>query len=724
MATISITGTENLATAPAFYVPNRLDEAILRRIDTLLGGARKVAFMTDEILRPEKKMMRYIQAPGRRCLVFNFRKADVRDLREQVMTILMSGYDVLYVPGRPHRNMGCISDIPEPFMRELAALHITPLPLYVGMYRKSRERAYATEAPYDFAEVQVLPKPAPGTHMGERLLQAWMEASAEGYRRHAPTHKSLARMIIEGLRSNPGGQLTDGMDGSKLPYYKVLGVSLALAKRLRSLVKEPRLGILLPPGKGGVIANYACLIAGIVPVNINYTSSESAFRSIVKQSGIRRFITARAFMDKLPSFPWPAEESLLYLDRTLKGIGAGKLAYWVGLARVAPAGLLCLLSGADRQKPEDEAALLFTSGSAGEPKGVSLTNRMLVGHVLQMRSIWYLEQHDNVLASLPIFHSFGLTASTLMPAFFGYGMVTYPSPLEAKKLVELIEREHCALVFSTPTFARSMLRRANPGTFRHVKYFVVGAEKLQKALADEFRSKCGVQLLEGYGLTECSPVVAANLPDPVIDDDMPYYIPSTRAGSVGHVLAGMAVRITDPDDDTRELPLSEQGMIWLKGINVFGGYIGDPELNKGIFRDGWFKTGDLGRVDLNAFITLGGRRARFSKIGGEMVPHEAVEDAITDMLMLPEGFSGRPIAVLGVPDEQKGEALVLLSAVHPTQHAEALAEIRSYLQSRKIPMLWCPRQIIAVEAIPALPSGKLDLKGCRYLVNEALKINI
>lgn len=723
MAAISIIGKENQAAAPALYVPNRLDEATLRAVDKLLGGARKVAFLAEEGLKPEPAMLRYIQAPGRKCLFFNFRKADVRALREQVMTLLMGGRDVLYVPGRPRRNIGCISDIPEPFMRELAALHISPLPLYVGMYRRGRDRAYATEAPYDFAEIQVLPKLAPGTHMGERLLQAWLEASADGFNRLAPVHKSLARMLIEGMRKHPNGLLTDGLDGSKLPYYKVLGVSLALAAHLRSTVKEPRLGILLPPGKGGVIANYACIIAGFVPVNINYSSSEAAFRSIVKQSGIRHFITARAFMSKLPHFPWPAEESIIHLDKALKSLGAAKLAYWVGLARVAPAGLLCLLTGADRRKETDEAALLFTSGSSGEPKGVSLTHRMLVGHVLQMRSIWSLEQHDNVLASLPIFHSFGLAVSTLMPAFFGYGMVTYPSPLDSKKLNELIEREHCALVVSTPTFARSMLRRANADTFRNVKYFVVGAEKLQTALAEEFRSKCGVQLLEGYGLTECSPVVAANLPDAPEDASSPYYIPSLKPGSVGHILAGMAVRITDPDDDSRELPLSEQGMIWVKGINVFGGYIGDPELNEGIFRDGWFKTGDLGRVDLNAFITLGGRRARFSKIGGEMVPHEVVEDAITDMLILPEGFSGRPVAVLGVPDAQKGEALVLLSAVHPTRPAEALAEIRSYLQSRKIPMLWCPREIIPVEAIPALPSGKLDLKGCRYLVNEALKIN-
>ena len=183
------------------------------------------------------------------------------------------------------------------------------------------------------------------------------------------------------------------------------------------------------------------------------------------------------------------------------------------------------------------------------------------------------------------------------------------------------------------------------------------------------------------------------------------------------------MRITDTDDDTRRLPLTEQGMIWLKGANIFTGYIGRPELNAEIIRDGWYKTGDIGHLDLNGFITLGGRLARFSKIGGEMVPHEVVEQAIARILNL-SSEDGIRLAVTGIPDAQKGEALVLLSALPEHQRSseekQRLAELRSSLSEQKLPNLWVPRHIVPVEEIPLLPTGKLDLRACRLLAEEAL----
>ena len=189
---------------------------------------------------------------------------------------------------------------------------------------------------------------------------------------------------------------------------------------------------------------------------------------------------------------------------------------------------------------------------------------------------------------------------------------------------------------------------------------------------------------------------------------------------MGQLLPGQAVRITDPDDDSIHLPLSQQGMVWIKGANIFNGYIGREELNREVIRDGWFKTGDLGSMDLNGILSLGGRRARFSKIGGEMVPHEVVEQAVDAFVTVPQGFTGRAVAVVGVPDPQKGEALVLLSAVHDSQLGKEMDAIREHLVASGLPRLWCPREIIPVATIPVLPTGKMDLKGCRILAFEAL----
>lgn len=720
MAHVYVYGKENIPQQPSLYLPNRIDAASLSALEEALGGADNTIYLVEEKLCPEDDVMRHVKES--RIVRFDFRTTQSRSLREKLMEHLQAGRHVIFLPGKPASIMGSIADVPKPFLMQLGALHISPVPVFVGFYRQSIWQATTTEKKYDRAALHILPKLSPGPHSGARTMQAWLEASATEYENHPLLDKSVARLLVEGMREHLHSELIDGMDHSHLPYSLLLGASMALARELKKLVTQPRLGIILPPGKGGVVANYACILAGIVPVNINYTSSEATFHSLIRQSGIKRFLTARAFMNKLPQFPWPEESSLLHLDRILKKIGKAKVAAWAMFGRLAPMAVVARTFELDKRHGEDEAALIFTSGSSGEPKGVPFTHRMIVANVSQMLSKVWLPTGSRFLCSLPIFHSFGLTVSTILPAIYGYSMVTYPSPLEAKTLNDLIEKYECRLVVTTPTFARSMLRRAHEHNYDNVPYFIVGAEKLQPSVAEEFQSKCHLTLLEGYGLTETAPVCGVNLPDAPRTPERPYYVPGYSFGTVGHVLPGLAVRITDPDDDTSPLPITEQGMIWLKGANVFHGYIGREELNAKLFRDGWFKTGDLGCVDLNGFLTLGGRRSRFSKIAGEMVPHEVVENAIEAFVNQNEEVETgmRAVAIVSVPDAQKGEALALLSCVHHGQLTQALDAIRTHLVEQGMPRLWCPREIIPVESIPVLPTGKLDLRGCAILAQEAL----
>ena len=722
MATVRVYGAENRPSQPSFYILNRVDETSLPVIIKALGGAENVAFMVEEVLIPSPAVMKLVRESGSKVLSFNFRKSESRSLREKLMQLMQEGLDVLYLPGRPNSIIGTISDVPMPFMMQLGALHIAPVPVFVGGFRNHVSRAFTAGQDYDWVTVDILPKMQSGPQTGERLLEIWMEACYKRYDENPAFEKSLPRVLVENLKKHASVELVDGLDGSSLAYGKMLGVSMALARWFKKNVKEPRLGIILPPGKGGVIANIACFLAGIVPVNINYTSSEPAFESIVRQGGLKHFVTARAFMSKLPQFPWPKGESIIHLDKTLKGLGMAKIASWVAFAKFAPVTVIAKTFDLDARSKDDEAALLFTSGSSGEPKGVPLTHKMILSNTAQLLSKAYVPAGSPILCSLPIFHSLGLSFTTIMPMIYGFSMVTYPSPLDAKNLNDLIEKHKCTIVLSTPTFARSMLRRAHADTYKSVKYFVVGAEKLQETLANEFMEKCGVQLLEGYGLTETTPLCGVNLDKIGPTEEQPYFVPGEKNGTIGQLVPGLAVRITDPDDDSVRLPISERGMIWFKGPNVFSGYIGRDDLNAEIFRDGWFKTGDLGHVDLNGFLTLGGRRSRFSKVGGEMVPHEVVENAIEGFVQLPEGFAGRAVAVMGVPDAAKGEALVLLSAVHQGRLNQALEEIKNHLVAVGLPRLWCPREIIPVEAIPALPTGKMDLKGCQILAYEALNI--
>jgi acyl-[acyl-carrier-protein]-phospholipid O-acyltransferase/long-chain-fatty-acid--[acyl-carrier-protein] ligase len=286
--------------------------------------------------------------------------------------------------------------------------------------------------------------------------------------------------------------------------------------------------------------------------------------------------------------------------------------------------------------------------------------------------------------------------------------VTYPNPLETAKNAALIERYKLTLLLATPTFLRAYLRKAQPEQLKTLRLIITGAEKLPLDLAKAFEERFGQHVFEGYGLTETSPVVSVNLPEPTPRKPGEGVQPSSRVGSVGKMAPGIAAEIREPETD-RKLSLHDTGMLWLRGPNIFEGYLNDLERTAEVLHDGWFKTGDIGRFDEDGFLYIEGRLSRFSKIGGEMVPHEALEQKILQVLGL-AGQSERLVAIAGVSDPVKGEAVVLLAAldVDPTL-------LRTKLNEAGVPNLWIPKRISRVESIPVLASGKLDLAKCKEL---------
>jgi len=359
-----------------------------------------------------------------------------------------------------------------------------------------------------------------------------------------------------------------------------------------------------------------------------------------------------------------------------------------------------------------EASLLFTSGSTGDPKGAVLSHRNIVGNVSQFRELLDAKKEDAILASLPFFHSFGATVTLWYPLIEGVRIVTYPSPLEVAKNAALIEKYKLTLLLATPTFLRGYLRKAEPKQLRSLRLVITGAEKLPLDLAKAFEERFNQRVFEGYGLTETSPVISVNLPEPKPTKPGEQVQPSSRLGSVGKMAPGIAAEIREPESD-RKLSFHETGMVWFRGVNIFEGYLKDEKRTAEVLRDGWLKTGDIGRFDEDGFLYIEGRLSRFSKIGGEMVPHEAVEQKIIDLL----GFSGkdeRVVAIVGVQDEAKGEALILLASADVD-----LAQVRDKLRDAGVPNLWIPKKVQRVDSIPVLASGKLDLKNCQQLAAQA-----
>ena len=530
------------------------------------------------------------------------------------------------------------------------------------------------------------------------------------FSRRPSLDRHLGAAVVHGLkRRSFTTVVTDGFDHTALTGAKLLGAAITLSRYLQKrFPNERRIGIVLPATKGAFVANIAVALANKVPVGLNFTSGRAAIEASCKRADVRVAITASVVTGRLTDFPWP--ENILKLDELVPAMKTKILWWWI-VSVITPAALLTRLLRIPRQGRREEAVLLFTSGSSGDPKGVVLSHRNILGNVAQFNVLLDAKKDDAILASLPFFHSFGCTVTLWYAAVEGVRVVTSPSPLEAAKNAALVERYRLTLLVAAPTFLRGYLRKAEPQQLRSLRLIITGAEKLPLDLAESFEQKFGKHVYEGYGLTETAPVVSVNLPEPKARKPGDLVQPSSRLGSVGKMAPGIAAEIREPETDCK-LSLHETGMLWLRGPNIFEGYLHDPERTAEVLRDGWFRTGDVGRFDEDGFLYIEGRLSRFSKIGGEMVPHEALEQKILTAIGL-DGQSERLIAIVGTNDPAKGEATVLLTSTDID-----LQQLREKLHKAGVPNLWIPKRICRVDAIPILASGKLDLAGCKRVAEE------
>ncbi|HEV2206161.1 MAG TPA: AMP-binding protein, partial [Candidatus Acidoferrales bacterium] len=363
------------------------------------------------------------------------------------------------------------------------------------------------------------------------------------------------------------------------------------------------------------------------------------------------------------------------------------------------------LGGGKSRSIDDLATVIFSSGSTGEPKGVMLTHYNVASNIEQVGQTFMLDRQDCLLGVLPFFHSFGFTVTLWMPAVLGVGAAYHPSPLDLSAISEIVRDYRVTFLLATPTFLQAYLRRCSPEDFGSLQFVVVGAEKLPERLALAFEDRFGIRPLEGYGATECSPVVAVNIKD--------FRAPGFRQvgakrGRIGHPLPGISVRIVDPD--TREpVAVGTPGLLLVRGPNVMKGYLGKPEKTDDVLQDGWYVTGDIATEDEDGFLTITDRLSRFSKIGGEMVPHIKIEEKLQELA----GETEQVFVVMGVPDGKKGERLVVLHTLEPDE----LKSVLERLPEAGLPNLWTPRanQFFHVDELPHLGTGKLDLRRIREL---------
>ncbi|HVJ45207.1 MAG TPA: AMP-binding protein [Luteolibacter sp.] len=711
MSSIQILNQSRLPKSGVLVIPGRIDPQTLGPIEKLFSG-RKVTWLIEETANLDPHIKSHLEKSGSGAM---YSAADTAPAAAgaQLKAFLDNGV-LIHVPGKAKTRIGTASHIPADHLKALTAFGLPILPIAVDTPRDSHLSVEsASSLPQAIISIgEAIPAEKSSI---AAFQQSLLSAFEEAYSSRPLFKKSLAMILLQGLKKHASAnKVLDGSDDSELGFDKVLGAAIAFSKFIKEETDKPRVAIVLPPGKAGLIANLAVIFAGKTPVNLNFTAGHEAIKSSIRQAGVDRFITADPFVRKVSSFPWPPNRDLIFIERTLPTLKK-EIVKWVLLSKVLPAAVLGNILGLNKRKDSDEALLLFTSGSSGEPKGVVLTNRNVLGNVCQFATRLNLPpEKASILGCLPLFHSFGCTVTLWFPCIEGINLVTYPSPLETKRLAELIGLHDVDVLLATPTFLRGYMKRIEPSQLASLKLVVTGAEKLPQNLADAFDQKFGIRPQEGYGLTETSPATNVNLPN--LESDSLPVLPSSRNGSVGQMLPGLAVKLTDAATGA-DIPLNQQGIIWFKGVNIFPGYLGQEKKSAEVLVNGWFRTGDVGRVDEDGFLYIEGRLSRFSKIAGEMVPHETVEAAIAKVLGL-DSEAERKIAIVGVPDEQKGEAILLLSTIAGPALEQECIDLRYKLLDQGLSSLWCPKAIIPVKEIPVLASGKLDIKGCEELANN------
>ena len=707
---IKVKGLENIpTTAGVLLVCNHVSW-----VDGLLLGAtqqRRIRFIIDrEIynykwIKPFCKLMRAIpisaQDPPKKIV------ASLKEAR----SAMEDGYIVCIFAEGAITRTGMLGEFKGGFEKIMKKSPYSVIPAYIGgawgsIFSYSSGKLLSSlpkQFPYPVSVY--FGQAMPSGSSSEQIRQKVLELSCEYFNDLKSPHRSLAYQFIKSARKHRHKRCICDATEKGLNYGKTLITALAIGEELDKLTgTEDKIGILLPPSVAGALVNLAVTLQGKVSVNLSYITSEQARETAIEESGIKCVVSSRKFLekteikDKLPG--------LVFIEDIIERINwRGKLKAYLK-ARFMP--LSMMVNGCQRCN-DDLATIIFSSGSTGKPKGVMLSHHNLISNIESLRMIVRLRPGDDLCAVLPFFHSFGFNCGLWLPLTSGVSVNYIVNPLDGKTVAESIRENRSTILFAAPTFLLTYIRRSEPEDLVSLRLVASGAEKLKESIADSFEAKFGIRPLEGYGATELSPVISLNVPDAEVRGIRQA---GNKPGSAGHPVPGVAAKVVDPETNA-PAGVGEEGLLMVKGPNVMIGYLNMPAKSREVIVDGWYNTGDIARIDEDGFITITDRLARFSKIGGEMVPHLGIEQVYIEAL----GTSEHVLVVIGVPDPKKGEELVVLY-LDKAGSAEKLHQI---IVESEVPNMWKPRRnnYIRVDSMPLLGSGKLDIMKLRKIALAA-----
>ena len=505
------------------------------------------------------------------------------------------------------------------------------------------------------------------------------------------------------------------IEGVEISHIKFITGVLLFSKKIKSYSPEQNIGLLLPSSGGGAIASIAILSLGKTLVNLNFTAGKKALNSAATQAEVKHIYTSRKFLDKMLErgidlasyFP---DSKLLMLEDIKEEISTLSRITTLLKAIILPASIIRNSYFKDVSM-NDTAAILFSSGSEGSPKGVKLSHSNIAANAKQASIELGAVDSDVIMSTLPTFHAFGFAITTLMPLSEGIPIVCHADPKDVTTIASGIQKYSGTILVGTPTFLRmySINKKVTSESMQSLRLVVAGAEKLRTEVREGFEAKFKIPVYEGYGTTETSPGASVNLPD----IKAPYKL-RNRPGTVGKAFSGTEFRIVDPDS-LESIPTGEDGLILIGGPQIMKGYLKMPEKTAEVIEviDGyrWYRTGDKGHLDKDGFLTIVDRYSRFAKIGGEMISLTIVEEEILDAC----NDNELEIAATCLPDQRKGEKIILLATNNLDKN-----KLKKLLSVANVNPLYHPAQIIMVKEIPKLGSGKTDFGVTKKiaLVNE------
>jgi len=632
--------------------------------------------------------------------------------------LLKEGKAVCLFPEGTISRTGQLSEFKRGYQLAIKDTKAKIVPFYLhGLWgsRFSRSSGFLKEARQSGFKRDIIVafgKPMPADTTPDQLKRRVFDLSFTSWQSYSKTLDPIPVSWLKTAKRMSFRMAATDVIGEPVSHHKFITAVFAFSGLIAKKSPEQNIGLLVPASVGGAITNMAVLALGKTVVNLNFTSSAEAMQGSIKSAKIKTVYTSKKFIRKLDDRGIKIKEilpntKLIYLEDFKKELPKAKMLFTLMAAMLLPAKILQWIY-IKRINLEDTAAILFSSGSEGTPKGVELSHRNIAANSRQVADMLNTRENDVVMSTLPTFHAFGLLATTFMPLSEGVPIVCHPDPTDVLTIAKGAARNNATLLFGTSTFLRlyTMNKKVHPLMLKSLRMVIAGAEKLNPKVRDAFTAKFNKTVLEGYGATETSPVASVNIPDEL---DTNYWKPQlgNRFGSVGMALPGTSFRIVDPNT-MEELETGEDGLILIGGPQVMKGYLNDPEKTAEVISviDGqrWYHSGDKGHLDSDGFLIIVDRYSRFAKLGGEMVSLTAVEETIRSALADDE----LDLVAVNVPDDKKGEKVILLIVSE-----EPAKNLKKALIDAGMNPLMIPSTFINVNAVPKLGSGKTDFATSR-----------